>query len=113
MSEAPYEAPQRYVEPGIPPEFAKIERQIQLRAMGSLIIGIISFFIVCFGIILAPVAIYHGGKVLKLIEHYNVGHRHAGTAKVGKIVGIISLALNLIGLAVWALFMYAELVVNP
>jgi len=71
-------------------------KEIASQAKASLVVGIISFF--CFGIILAPFAIYRGSKAQSMIRQYNVGHEHQGTAQAGKIVGLISLVLNIVGL---------------
>jgi hypothetical protein len=105
MSNNPYQTPQQWgqgpYQSGPNPQQAQVLGEISSQATASLVIGIISFF--CFGIILAPFAIYRGSKALRLIQQYNIGHQHSGTANAGKIIGIVSLALNVIGLALYAL----------
>ena len=88
----PYNAPMQAGQPGLNPEAQFVLKEIAAQAKASLVVGIISFF--CFGIILAPFAIYRGFKAQSMIRQYNLGHEHAGTAQAGKIIGIIVLVLN-------------------
>ena len=78
-----------------------IEKEIKSQAMTSLVVGILSFF--CFGIILAPFAIYRGSKAKKLIETHNMGHEHRGIAQAGTIIGWISLVLAILTILFFAL----------
>ncbi len=78
-----------------------LEKEISSQATTSLVVGIISFF--CFGIILAPFAIYRGHKALRLIAEHGVGQRYSGTANAGKVIGIVSLCLNVGVVLLWML----------
>jgi len=84
-----------------------IQKEIASQATASLVVGIISFF--CCGIILGPFAIYRGNKALRLIQQYNIGHENAGKANAGKIIGIISTVLNVIGIIIYAIVFIAAL----
>lgn len=97
----PYNAPMQSGPGGMNPETQYILKEIASQAKASLVVGIISFF--CFGIILAPFAIYRGSKAQSMIRQYNIGHEHQGTAQAGKIIGIIVLVLNIAGLIFYAL----------
>jgi hypothetical protein len=100
----PYGAPMSYGQnPGFNPAFnpalGQIAKEISSQATASLVVGLISF--VCFGIFLGPMAIYRGSKALRLINQYNIGHEEAGKANAGRIIGIISTVLNVIGILFW------------
>lgn len=65
-------------------------------ARTSLTYGIISFF--CFGVILAPIAIFRAKKALGMIAYYQIGYKHLGRAKAGYTIGIISLILAILAI---------------
>jgi hypothetical protein len=96
----PYQAPMQADPYGLAPDSAyRIQREIASQATTCLVVGILS--LVCAGIIgifLAPFAIYRGNKALRLIRQHNIGHEHSGSATAGKIIGIVSLSLHLVGL---------------
>jgi hypothetical protein len=111
MSDNPYLPPDSESNlPGISAELASIQREISSQATASVIVGVLSF--VCFGVglILSPFAIYRGNKALKLIRLHHIGQQHSGTATAGKILGIIALAVNLIGIVMLALLLLATIV---
>jgi Sec-independent protein secretion pathway component TatC len=89
----PYSAP---AGGGMPMGNPAIEKEIASQATTSLVVGIISIF--CCGIILGWFAIYRGNKALQLIAQYNVGHQHKTNATAGKIIGIIAIVLNVLGI---------------
>ena len=109
MSDNPYQPPlQGNSLPGISPELASIEREISSQATASIIVGVLSF--VCFGLvglILAPFAVYRGNKALKLIRLHDIGQQHSGTATAGKIIGLIGLAVHLVGIVLLAILLLA------
>ncbi len=47
-----------------------------------------------------------------MIQQYNVGHQHSGTANAGKIIGIVSLALNVIGIVIYAIVICGGIAAN-
>jgi hypothetical protein len=71
-------------------------------ATKALVVAIISFFI-C-GVILAPAAIIEGNKSKKKIRESNGMLSGDGMAQAAMVLGIVSLALNVIGLIfyIWA-----------
>ena len=79
----------------------KILKEIKSQAITALVVGIVSFF--CCGIVLAPFAIYRGNKAKALIDQTGVGREHRGMAQAGFIVGIVSLALNVIVIAFYVI----------
>ena len=87
----PYNAPAQAART---PETEFVYKEIKAQSTTALIVGIIS--LVFCGIVLAPFAIYRGSKAQRLIEQYNIGHECLGNAKAGKIIGIISLVLNIL-----------------
>ncbi len=96
-------APQGYApQGGLPPgdafQLGQIAAEIKNQATASIIVGIFGLF--CFGIILGPFAIYRGTKALNLIQQYGIGQEHATKATVGRAIGIVVLALWLIGIPV-------------
>ncbi|MEZ6136505.1 MAG: DUF4190 domain-containing protein [Pirellulaceae bacterium] len=93
----PY-APQQIPPTGGDP---KLLGEIKSQATTALVVGIISLF--CFGIILAPFAIYRGNKAKKLIDQSGIGQEHRGLAQAGFIIGIIALVLNIIGILFYVL----------
>ncbi len=100
----PYQAPATSGKPGAYGQAGAnpgLEKEISAQAVGSLVVGIISLF--CFGIILAPFAIYRGKKAMTLIDSFQVGHQHRGTAMAGFVIGIISLVFNVLLVGLWAL----------
>jgi len=102
MSNSPFDNPYTPVTSG--PQGGgdpKLAKEIKSQAIASLVIGIVSFF--CCGIVLAPFAIYRGNKAKSLIDQSGVGREHRGIAQAGFIVGIVSLIVNILGLAVYVL----------
>ena len=100
MSGNPYEFPSSFSQPSAGAD-PKLLGEIKSQAVTSLIVGIISIF--CCGIVLAPFAIYRGAKAKRLIDESGVGQEHRGMATAGFIIGIVSLALNVIGLVFYIL----------
>lgn len=101
MSNSPFDnpyAPTSALQGGQDPKIAK---EIKSQAITSLVVAIVSFF--CCGIVLAPFAIYRGNKAKTLIDQTGIGMENRGIAQAGFIVGIISLALNVIGLIIYVL----------
>lgn len=100
MSGNPYEIPSTFSPTGAGGN-PNLLGEIKAQALTSLIVGIISIF--CCGIVLAPFAIYRGAKAKRLIDENGIGQEHRGMAVAGFIIGIIALALNVLGIIFYIL----------
>lgn len=73
------------------------ERDIAAYSKFAVIGGAFSF--IFFGFLFGWISVYRGSRALTLIQQHNIGHEHAGMAKIGLGLGIASIATWVLGFA--------------
>lgn len=73
------------------------ERDIAAYAKFSVVGAIVSFFF--FGLLFGWLSVYRSSKALRLIEQFDVGHEHAGLAKIGLVLGFAAIGTWALGIA--------------
>jgi hypothetical protein len=73
------------------------ERDLAVYSKFAVIGGIVSF--IFFGFLFGWISVYRGSRALTLIKQHDIGHQHAGTAKIGLALGIASIVTWVLGFA--------------
>lgn len=72
-------------------------RDVAVFSKFAVIGGIVSF--IFFGFLFGWISVYRGSRALTLIKQHDIGHEHAGMAKLGLALGVASIATWVLGFA--------------
>ena len=95
-------SPNPYGQPGAYP--------VQVNGSQILIMGIVSFF--CLSIILGPMAYVQGNNALAAIDRGEADPAQRGNVAAGRICGLISGILGVLGIVVYAVIIFGTLASN-
>ncbi len=69
-----------------------------------LALGIISIVVVCFGVILGPIAFFIGGSDLKAIDNGEMDPQNRSMVQAGRIIGAVGFCLGMFYLLIYVAY---------